>query len=241
MIPVPKTNEKGEFISWSQQSDDGKLLQTLVANGNIKPQMTPKDVRAKYSMFMAHQRQYSTFSSALANTRKSLASEALAREPQDGFTPNALKAYSNLQDDDEEDLDDDTYQQFSKMSADEDNMTQWTKWSNANPKSVTFGSSRSVPRPSAVTDVVKSFGGGGGSPPRQSSSSKHPRPLTCVLPHVVDYWYDNKKFQHRASVQIHLLSMDSTMIDRCTYRVSSEKNAFIVTLPVSTQAPWTWK
>jgi hypothetical protein len=85
----------------------------------------------------------------------------------------------------EEDLDDDTYRQFSRMSVD-DMTHQWTKWSNANPKSVTFGSSHSVPRLPVVTeDVVKSFGGGGGSPPRHQSSSKHHRPLSCVLPHVV--------------------------------------------------------
>jgi hypothetical protein len=88
LIPAPKMNEKGEIISWSMQSDDGKLLRTLVQNGYIKQESTPKDVRAKYPMFMAYQ--YSTFSSALANTRKSLASEVLAREPQNGYTPNGI-------------------------------------------------------------------------------------------------------------------------------------------------------
>ena len=78
----PKMNEKGEIISWSAQSDDGRLLKLLVENGNITPTMTAGNVRDKYTMF--NQYAYSTFSSALNNTRKSFGTYVEARVDQTG-------------------------------------------------------------------------------------------------------------------------------------------------------------
>jgi hypothetical protein len=38
--PAVCRNNKGEIISWASTNDNGRLLQMLLENGNIKPGMT---------------------------------------------------------------------------------------------------------------------------------------------------------------------------------------------------------
>ena len=54
----------------------------------------------------------------------------------------------------------------------------------------------------------------------------------CVLPHIVDYWFDNKQ-QARASIQVQMISLSDEMLHCVTYCISSLQNEFVVTLPVS--------
>ena len=69
----PKLNNKGEIISWSATSEDGKLLKMLVENSCITMAMTAGQARDKYQMFNKYA--YSTFSSALTNAKKALEKE----------------------------------------------------------------------------------------------------------------------------------------------------------------------
>jgi len=69
---VPKTDEKGEIISWDSTSDDGKALKALFDGGLITTQ-TASVVKKEYPRFRKHA--VRTLNSALNNERKRLEKE----------------------------------------------------------------------------------------------------------------------------------------------------------------------
>lgn len=246
---LPRRNEKNEITQWNSASENGQLLRMLVENGQIKPGMTAGDVRDKYELFKEYS--YGCFSSALANTHKSLATELEARQPQTGKGGvfGAMKAYSNLLakqgfEEDDDDADDETYQ-MSQMSMEDDDLYSFDNRTSA--KSVSFfnhSSGRSI-RSSAP--ISRSMGMTGSTPPRHptSRSMKHSsmmtpsptsapkiHPVQCTLPYIVDYWFDVRP-QERASIQVQMLSMDKEMLSRVSYRVSTGQNELVIMLPVS--------
>ena len=78
----PNMNDKGEIISWSATSDDGKLLKMLVENGCIPLKMTAGQARDKYTMYNKYA--YGTFSSALTNAKKAFEKEIDSRGNKKG-------------------------------------------------------------------------------------------------------------------------------------------------------------
>jgi hypothetical protein len=239
---LPKRNEKGEIIQWSSTSQDGKLLRTLVENGNITNKMTAKQIREKYTMFNAYA--YACFNSALANTRRSVATEMEAREPQTGRggAGGHMRAYSNLKegdfedDDDDDDDDDDESYQISRLSLNDHHDDNYSSYGGG-AKSVTFNASSGRSIRSGIVGMAH------GTPPRPPSSGKKEssspvstphklRPVHCALPFIIDYWHDGRP-QERASIQVQILSMNEEMMSRMSYRVSTAQNELVMMMPVS--------
>jgi len=69
---VPKTNEKGEVISWDSASADGKALRALFDGGLITDE-TAKKVQEDYPRFRIYASR--TLNSALNNERKRMEKE----------------------------------------------------------------------------------------------------------------------------------------------------------------------
>jgi len=69
---APKTNEKGEIISWDSANDDGAALKTLFDGGLITTE-TAKVVKKEHPRF--RKCAVRTLNSALANERKRLEAE----------------------------------------------------------------------------------------------------------------------------------------------------------------------
>ena len=69
---APKTNEKGEVISWDSNSPDGKALKALFDGGLITDE-TAKIVKKNYPRFRVYASR--TLNSALTNERKRLEKE----------------------------------------------------------------------------------------------------------------------------------------------------------------------
>ncbi len=104
---VRRKNDRGEIISWTSTTDNGRLLRMLVESGHIKPGMTAGAAREKYPMFKDYS--YICFQWALNNVRKSLGTEVEAREQQTGRGGNKsgrIQLYTNLNGCDDDDDDD---------------------------------------------------------------------------------------------------------------------------------------
>ena len=71
-VKAPKTNEKGEIISWDSSSKDGKALRALFDGGLITDE-TAKQVKQEYPRFCNFASR--TLNSALTNERKRLEKE----------------------------------------------------------------------------------------------------------------------------------------------------------------------
>lgn len=69
---APKTNEKGEIISWDSSSADGKALRALFDGGLITNE-TAKQVKKSFPMFRNYANR--TLNSALNNERKRVEKE----------------------------------------------------------------------------------------------------------------------------------------------------------------------
>lgn len=240
---LPRRNDKNEITQWSSTSENGRLLRMLVENGQIKPGMSAGEARDRYPLFKEFA--YSCFSSALANTRKSLATEMEAREPQTGRggVSGCMKAYSNLLKKDgfeeDDDPDDESYQ-LSRMSLD-DHHDDFSYDNRTTNKSVSFNhlsSGRSI-----HSSLSRTQGLACGTPPCHPSGLKTApspvtpkkekiQPVSCALPYIVDYWFDMRP-QERASIQVQMLAMNEEMITRVLYRVSTQQNELVVVLPVS--------
>jgi len=233
--PQPKRNSKNEIIQWSSSSDDGKLLRQLVSNGCIKPDMTAGSVRKKYSMFNVYS--YQCFNSALSNVRKSLSTELKARSPQTGHGGEGgkMKARSGFDIDDDDD--DDTTFKMSKMAetlGDDDTYSYDTRThgSYGGGKSVSFRSfdcHRSIHSTPNKPKISREEGSVQASPLKASLRGTQ---LFCSLPYIIDYWYDRSPNQ-RASIQIQLLSFSDKMLERVSYRVSTNQDEFVVVMPCS--------
>ena len=153
-----------------------------------------------------------------------------------GGIHGVLKSYSNLMEE-EDDNDDETFH-LSKLSVDnndDDTLDDDTFFGGiGGAKSVTFGhtSVRSAKSHQSATAADRSrsvlFGAALSKPKGRSSMQK---PM-CALPYIIDYWHDRRP-QHRASIQIHMLSLSDKMLERVTYRVSSNQKEFVLTLPLS--------
>ena len=64
-----RRNEKGEYVQWKGDGQDGKNLNILVESG-VLDGLTPKSIRENYPHFSKYR--YSTFNSALGNCRRVL-------------------------------------------------------------------------------------------------------------------------------------------------------------------------
>jgi len=69
---APKTNEKGEVISWDSSSPDGKALR-LLFEGKLITNETARQVKKDYPRFRLHASR--TLNSALSNERKRVEKE----------------------------------------------------------------------------------------------------------------------------------------------------------------------
>jgi hypothetical protein len=77
-----KKNEKGEITTWNSDSEDGKLLKTLVES-NLLDDKKPTEIRTSHPAFMKYSP--NTFRSALTNARRSFNNELYRRNTRDGM------------------------------------------------------------------------------------------------------------------------------------------------------------
>lgn len=219
-----KKNNKGEITSWSSTSNHGRLLKMLIENGNILPSQTAGEVRSEFPTFCLYS--YNTFSSALSNARKSYSKhvEARMRQTGRGGKEGEIKAFSNLEDI----SDDDESFKLSNLSVQDDLFEYDDEVDDklSMGKSVTFDDKATVQ--SYSTNPRKSFKSKSGVAVSTSTLSG----FKSALPYIIDYWYDRNSAR-RVSIQIHMLSGSNALMDRVTYRVSSNQKEFVLTMPIS--------
>lgn len=149
-----------------------------------------------------------------------------------GGKNGVIKAHSSFQEYEHENSDDDddaSYNEESESDEDDDEGTYEEEDKRSSGKSVTFDERSSR---SCRTSSTRKSNFASTSRKSKARVPQGTRVPTCNLPYLIDYWHD-KNSHLRVSIQVQLLSCNNAMLERVTYRVSSNQKEFVMTLPVS--------
>lgn len=229
--PAALLDDNGLIKSWCSDSPDGKLLKTLVFNGNLD-NMTPAKVRDSQPSFSRYT--YGCFSSALAGVRKSYNTQARNRATKGKDKSfKGLVAHDTIDEDDDEDDDDFDVDGMSRLSLDDefsyDTQTVGYK-STAAPRRTP---PRHPRRSSAKTVVVGRPISDSQSVVSLTSSSALSSKGSCIssmtgIQVALDTWRDEKGFR-RCSGQM----LAPSYLEEPQFRISTDQRHLVVWLPFS--------
>ena len=127
-----------------------------------------------------------------------------------GGTNGVIQAYSNLFPMEEDEEDSSYLMSHLSIGDHDDELDNDLTLETRGVKTVSFDHA----------SVRSAVSRGGKAVHGASISRKKDGSIQCVLPYMIDYWHDRQPMR-RASIQLHMLSGNSKMRDRISYRVST--------------------